>query len=107
LNEYPGSAQSLWTSAEANRLLRRQRPDGSFPYPGGGKEHLRETEDYDQLETYRVLGSLVDKYAATREFAPVEKAAGFLFSRQTEEGDFRGIYGRQYTLNYSAQSWSS
>ncbi len=32
----------------------------------------------------------------------VGHAAEFLFSRQTDEGDFRGIYGRQYTPNYTA-----
>ena len=32
----------------------------------------------------------------------LEKAAEFLFQRQTTEGDFRGIYGTQYSPNYSA-----
>ena len=84
------------------RLVGRQRADGSWKYPGGGKAHLRSAEDYDQIETFRILGFLVEKYGLNRGHPAIGRAADFLFSRQTEEGDFRGIYGRQYSPNYSA-----
>ncbi len=87
---------------EAKSLLARQRADGSWPYPGGGKADLRSSEDYDQIETYRSLGILVEKYAFARDHPAIGRAARFLFARQTGEGDFRGIYGSQYTPNYSA-----
>jgi len=58
-------------------------------------------QDYDQLETYRRLGQLVEEYGFSRVHNAIEKAAEFLFERQTEAGDFRGIYGRQYTPNYT------
>jgi hypothetical protein len=32
----------------------------------------------------------------------MRQAAEYLFSHQTNEGDFRGIYGTQYSPNYSA-----
>ena len=98
----PGPARDLWALPEAGRLLRRQLPDGSWPYPGGGVPRYREFEDYAQIETYRTLGILVEKFAATRRLAALERAAEFMFSRQTAAGDFRGIYGRQYTPNYTA-----
>jgi hypothetical protein len=102
LEEDAGPVTALWSLPAVEKLLRKQRPDGSWPYPGGGIPKHRATEDYEQLETYRDLGILVEKYAATRRLPAVASAAEFLFSRQTDEGDFRGIYGRQYTPNYTA-----
>lgn len=63
---------------------------------------MRSSEDYDQLETYRILGELVEKYGLNRDHPAIQSAADYLFSHQSEEGDFRGIYGNQYTPNYSA-----
>jgi hypothetical protein len=102
LEEDPGSPLALWSLPRVEKLVRRQRPDGGWRYPGGGIEKHRATEDYDQIETYRNLGILVEKYAGTRRLPAVAGAAEFLFARQTDEGDFRGIYGRQYTPNYTS-----
>jgi hypothetical protein len=81
------------------RAIARQLPDGSWKYPGrrAGSEI-----NYEYLETYRNIGELVELYALDKEHPAVGKAAEFLFSLQTEEGDFRGIYGRQYSPNYTA-----
>jgi hypothetical protein len=102
LEEDAGPVSALWSLPVVEKLLRKQRPDGSWPYPGGGIPKHRATEDYEQLETYRDLGIIVEKYAATRRLPAVARASEFLFSRQTDEGDLRGIYGRQYTPNYTA-----
>lgn len=102
LDQDPGPARALWALPEAQRLFRRQLPDKSWPYPGGGVAAHRAVEDYAQIETYRTLGILVEKFAATRRLEALEGAAEFLFSRQASAGDFRGIYGRQYTPNYTA-----
>lgn len=82
--------------------LQRQQPNGSWRYPGGGRTYLRSAENYDQLETYRVLGELVEKYAMDKTNPSIERAVEYLFSVQTDKGDFRGIYGTQYSPNYSA-----
>lgn len=92
----------LWRLPGAQKILKRQLEDGAWRYPGGGKADHRATEDYNQLETYRMLGFLVEKYGLNRTHPSIHAAAGFLFSRQSDEGDFRGIYGKQYTPNYSA-----
>jgi hypothetical protein len=84
------------------RLLRRQRTDGSFPYPGGGVPRLRQWEDYDQLATHTALLELVGRYGLTRRHPAIARAAEFLFSRQTPDGDFRGMYGTQYATTYTA-----
>jgi hypothetical protein len=101
LDEGGESPRDLWSLKQVSRLVAKQLPNGAWKYPGGGKEQARQFEDYDQIETFRILGRLVENYAATKALSAVEKAAGFLLSRQTEEGDFRGIYGRQYTPNYT------
>lgn len=96
-----GQVESLWKLPECVQILARQREDGSWRY-AGGDSGIRAQVHYDLLETYRQLGVLVEKYGLTKTHPAMERAARFLFSFQTEAGDFRGIYGRQYSPNYSA-----
>lgn len=102
LGEDLGPVQSLWTNIEARRILARQQSDGSWKYPGAGSKKIRSPEDYTQLETYRQLGLLVEKFGFDRTHRSIQRATEFLFAHQSDEGDFRGIYGPQYTPNYSA-----
>lgn len=101
LEEKVGSVKTLWKLPDVLKILRRQQEDGSWKYPGGD-ESIRSRTNYNQLETYRVLGILVEKYGFDKNHPSIRKAAEFLFSCQTKEGDFRGIYADQYTPNYSA-----
>ena len=94
-------AGSLAESAGVHRIVARQQPDGRWKYPAGNPE-VRSRAAYDQLETYRQLAVLVCKFGLDRRHPAVAAAAAFLSSGQTEAGDYRGIYGRQYTPNYSA-----
>jgi hypothetical protein len=90
---------TLWELPEALRIVGRQSDEGSWPYPGrGGGAQSR--AKYDQLETFRQVGILVEKFGFTREHPSIESAARFLFSFQTNEGDLRGIYGGQYATTY-------
>jgi hypothetical protein len=54
------------------------------------------------METYRILRELVEKYCMNTGSSSLRKAAEFLFSCQTHEGDFREICGTQYVPYYSA-----
>lgn len=101
LREKTGPESRLWALPAAERILRRQREDGAWKYPGG-QERIRSRQDYNQYETFRRLGFLVEMYGFSRKHPAIERAAEFLFSFQTAGGDFRGIYGNQYTPNYSA-----
>lgn len=83
------------------RVVARQQPDGRWKYPGANPA-IRSRAAYDQLETYRQLAVLVCKFGLDHRHPAVAAAAAFLSSFQTEAGDYRGIYGRQYTPNYSA-----
>lgn len=102
LMDTTATPETVWKLPVITKYLRKQQPSGSWRYPGGGKPYLRSSENYDQLETYRILGELVEKYAMSNTHPSIEHAAAYLFSFQTDEGDFRGIYGTQYTPNYSA-----
>ena len=94
------SIEQLWQLTEVQRILKRQKPNGSWQYPGG-KEKIRTQENYNQIETYRNLGILIEKFGFNKKHPAISKAAEYLFSFQTKEGDFRGIYGNQYSPNYS------
>lgn len=95
------SLQDLWQLTEPQNILRKQNKNGSWEYPGG-KKHIRTKENYNQLETYRNLGILIEKFGFTNQHFAIQNAAEYLFTFQTKEGDFRGIYGNQYTPNYTA-----
>lgn len=92
---------SLWDLPEAKKIASKQQPDGSWSYPGGNP-NLRSSENYDQLETFRNLGYLVEMYGFNNLHPLIVKAADFLLSFQTDEGDIRGIGGTQYTPYYTA-----
>lgn len=95
------SIETLWQLSQVKKLIRKQQEDGFWKYPGGNTS-IRSRENYNQLETYRIIGELVEKYGFNKKHSAIQKAAEFLFSFQTEEGDFRGIYGTQYSPNYTA-----
>ncbi|MGZ7047845.1 MAG: prenyltransferase/squalene oxidase repeat-containing protein [Methanobacterium sp.] len=90
----------LWKLPEVEKILKKQQSDGSWKYPGGNK-HIRSEENYDQIETYRILSYLIEKYGFNREHKAIQRAAEFFFHFQSEEGDFRGIYAHQYSTTYS------
>ena len=99
--EEVGSVEGLWELPQVAKVLRKQQEDGSWKYPGG-KPEMRSQENYYQLQTYKMLMDLVEKYGLTRDHPAIERAANFLFTFQTEEGDLRGIYRNQYSPNYTA-----
>jgi len=101
LEEKVDPIETLWQLPSVAKIIQKQQEDGSWKYHDG-KPHIRSQQNYNQLETYRILGQLVEFYGLTSKHSAIKKAAEFLFGFQTEEGDFRGIYGNQYTPNYTA-----
>ncbi len=95
------AVQDLWQLPEAQKIVRKQQPDGSWIYPGV-RDGIRTQENYNQFETYRNLGILVEEFGLNKKHPAIQEAAEYLFTFQTPEGDFRGIYGNQYSPNYSA-----
>jgi len=101
LEEKVDPIETLWQLIPVVKIIQRQQEDGSWKYRAG-KAYIRSKQNYDQLETYRILGQLIEKYGLSRTHIAIKRAADFLFKFQTREGDFRGIYGNQYTPNYAA-----
>ncbi|HEY5695370.1 MAG TPA: hypothetical protein VIQ80_00895 [Candidatus Saccharimonadales bacterium] len=93
--------KSLWDLPEAQKIVRAQQPNGSWKYPGGNNA-IRSAENYDQIETYRNLGYLVEMFGFDKTSPVVARAAEFMFRFQTDAGDIRGILGNQYTPYYTA-----
>ena len=79
------SLQDLWQLTEPQNILRKQHKNGSWEYPGA-KEHIRTKENYNQLETYRNLGVLIEKFGFTNQHSAIQNAAEYLFTFQTKEG---------------------
>ena len=93
------NVENLWELKEPERIIKKQNPDGSWTYRGNrpGDEY---GENYELLETWRKLNSLVYKYGFNNKHNAIQKAAEYLFSCQTPEGDIRGILSNQYTPYY-------
>lgn len=82
------------------RILKRQKPDGTWCRKKfEGQPHWERT--YCIVETLRSAFRLYN-YGCTYEDESIQKAIEFLFSTQSEEGDFRGAYLNEYAPTYHA-----
>jgi hypothetical protein len=93
--------EQLWTLPRVKKILKKQHPNGSWIYPNK-KAMLRSPTNYNQYQTYKTVAELVEFYGLNKKHEAIKKAAEYLFSFQTREGEFRGMYGNQYSPNYSA-----
>ncbi len=93
--------EELWTLPRVKKILEKQQSDGSWLYPGK-RASLRSPTDYNQYQTYKIMAELVEFYGLNKRHDAIRKGAEYLFSFQTNEGEFRGMYGNQYSPNYSA-----
>ncbi|MBU0731707.1 hypothetical protein KKC88_02405 [Patescibacteria group bacterium] len=101
LKKKVGPVSNLWILLEPEKIIKKQQKNGRWKYPTRKKD-ARTQRNYDFLETYRQLRYLVDQYGLNKKHPAIPKTANFLFSFQTKAGDLRGIYGKQYSPNYSA-----
>lgn len=91
--------EQVWNAPVPLRLISKQKPDGRWKYPS--KSIDPETlQNYDLLETYRSLGILVEMFGFHCGHHAIERAAEYIFSCQSAEGDIRGILGNQYMPYY-------
>ncbi|UCD27160.1 MAG: terpene cyclase/mutase family protein [Candidatus Bathyarchaeota archaeon] len=93
--------EQLWALPRVKKILKKQQPNGSWIYPNK-KAILRSPTDYNQYQTYKTVAELVEFYGLNKRHEAISKAARYLFSFQTKKGEFRGMYGNQYSPNYSA-----
>jgi hypothetical protein len=99
LDEATGPADCLWQLPEAQKILKKQLPNGSFAFPSGKNKHA--AIDFSLIETWRQFRYLVDVFGMSKDHPPTERAAEFILSRQTREGDFRGFIANQYATYYT------
>jgi hypothetical protein len=99
LGEAVGSTHRLWQLPEAKKILRKQQPDGFFAFPAARAKHP--AINYRLIETWKQFRYLVEMYGFTKEDPRAEKAAEFLFSCRTADGDFRGFLADQYAPYYT------
>ncbi len=91
------SKDSLWKLPEVRKILKKQQPDGFWRYP---KQPPPPTGNYDLLETFRQLRTLVQMYRLDAGHPALRSAAEWVLAHQTPEGDIRGILGNQYMPYY-------
>jgi hypothetical protein len=101
LDQDPGAVNQLWTLPMVERILKKQLDSGAWPDQHPTKHNDTHT-NYLLLETYRNLGVLIELYGLNKTHSQIRQAAEYIFTTQTPEGDFRGIYGNQYSINYSS-----
>ena len=99
LDKISEPVQTLWEQHEPTRLIAKQGMNGSWRYRGK-RPGDQFGQNYELLETWRNLRVLVEMYGFNRHHPDIEKAAEYIFSCQTEEGDIRGILSNQYTPYY-------
>ena len=98
LGEDAGSVERLWQLPGAVKILKKQQPDGSWPRPG---ENKHKAINHALIETWRQFRFLIEHYGMTRAHSQVERAAEFIFTCQTGEGDIRGFLANQYATYYT------
>lgn len=90
--------QKLWVLPEPLKILKKQLPDGSWPRTDKKQYPAVKHQLFD---TWRKVNQLVGKYGFNREHPQLERAIDYLFSCQTDDGDFRGILANQYATYYT------
>lgn len=98
LDEVVPTVSYLWDLPGARRILKRQQADGAWPARGDSRHPA---VHYHLVETWRQFRYLVEMYGFTRADPRAERAAEFLFSCQTPEGDIRGFLANQYATYYT------
>ncbi len=99
LNEEVPQIETLWGLIEPQKTMKKQQPDGSWKYP---KRHADSPTNYDLFQTIKTVRRLVVLLEMTIEHPSIEKAINYILGYQSDEGDIRGMYGVQYSPNYSA-----
>jgi hypothetical protein len=100
LNERVEPVSFVWGLPEPQKIIRQQRPDGSWE-KAGEKKAVYPPYHYSLIETFKYFRTLVEKYRFTKDHPSIQKAAEFLFSCQTNKGDIRGFLANQYATYYT------
>jgi hypothetical protein len=100
LDETVAPITCIWQLPEVQKIFRKQQPDGSWKHTG--KETVTYPKyHYSLAETWKTYLPSVEKYQVTKAHEGARRAAEFLFSCQTSQGDIRGMLANQYATYYT------
>jgi hypothetical protein len=94
-----GNIEYIWDLPEVIKILKKQLDDGSWPTKR--KIHKISGVKYPLIETWKHLRFLIQQYEMNNTHPSIRKAADFIFSCQTDEGDIRGILANRYAPYYT------
>jgi hypothetical protein len=100
LEEEVTPINQIWKLSEVQNTLGKQQSDGSWKY-AGKKTVSYPVFHYPLIQTWKNFRVIVEQYELTKKQEAVRKAAEFLFSCQTEQGDIRGMLANQYATYYT------
>ena len=100
LNEKVESIQKIWELEEVQKILNKQKDDGTWEYIGM-KTNIFPKHHYPLVQTWKEFRTLVKNYELNKTNPSCKKAAEFIFSCQSDEGDIRGMIGNQYATYYT------
>jgi hypothetical protein len=100
LGERVKSVVFVWGLPEPQKLLRRQRVNGSWD-KSGVKADVYPEHYYPLVETFKRSRLLMERYGFNNKHPSIKNAAKYLLSCQSEEGDIRGFIGNQYATYYT------
>ena len=95
-----GPIETVWMHPDVQNILKKQQPDGSWK-SSNMSQYKYPVVNYALIETWKQLRYLVQMYQMTNENSSIQKAAEYIFSCQTEDGDIRGFLGNQYAAYYT------
>jgi hypothetical protein len=90
----------VWQLPPIQKIFRNQQANGSWSHIG--KETVAyPLNHYSLSESWKTYRMLVEQYQINKSHEGAKKAAEFLFSYQTAEGDIRGMLANQYATYYT------
>lgn len=99
LEEKIEAIEYIWDLPEVHKIIQKQLDDGSWP--SNAKKNINSGVKYPLIETWKQLRLLIQQYEMNNTHPAIGKAAEFIFSCQTDEGDIRGILANQYAPYYT------
>jgi hypothetical protein len=102
LGELVGPVSQVWELPETQKILKKQRSDGSWEGPAK-KTPVYPENHSDLVASFKAFRILVERYGFTRASLNIEKAEEYLFGFQTSEGDIRGFIANQYATYYTGE----
>ncbi len=94
------SSELIRNLPEPERILSKIKGSGYWK-SNTGYRLKAPAVNYDLFETFKQLACLIEMYDYDKTDERIAKAAEYIFSCQTDDGDIRGIIGDQYAPYYT------